>query len=384
MSLATQLHNGDLGRWCAEHLPGTPNLIGDIQRRLAAAGNRQPIVPAGRVPADHWARVATAFRLRLGLLVDGGAPAGALLGAVRARLASREWAEHAGQSFAGARPERDTAGRWSPYLAGRRGWLDAARVDAAPDAGHEPVLTDLLKRTAAYAGEHMPPATIGHPGAEAGLARVCWVLAAWESCARGGNLPADVASVHQQPDFDADDLRRVAPEHAVTELVALIELLQSSGTLRDWRGDTPGRAPREPGPLGCATPVFVPHWAEGHLIIRRSLVEVTAAPSLEEDALARCLWRLLACSWLDTSNRHDIGSVDIYLARHGVVASWGVVTFADMLLGGTGRADGGARDAFLRLARPVISAEGGQPPAEWVPRERSAPRPPYITKSSAP
>jgi hypothetical protein len=90
VSLTTQLHRGELGRWCAANLPGTENLIADIHRRLAAAGNPAPITPAGHVPEDHWSTVATAFRQRLGLLVDGEAPASALLGAVRAGLAGRD------------------------------------------------------------------------------------------------------------------------------------------------------------------------------------------------------------------------------------------------------------------------------------------------------
>jgi hypothetical protein len=89
---------------------------------------------------------------------------------------------------------------------------------------------------------------------------------------------------------------------------------------------------------------------------------------------------LLACTWLDTQDRHKIRSVSVYLARHGVATSWGAPTFADTLLGGTGRADRGARAAFFRLAQRVISEEDASPPGEWTPREKTAPRPAYFAR----
>jgi hypothetical protein len=70
------------------------------------------------------------------------------------------------------------------------------------------------------------------------------------------------------------------------------------------------------------------------------------------------------------------------LRATGVAASWGAVTFADLLLGSIGRAARGARDDFLRLARRVIAAEGAQPTAERTPREEAEPRPPYVGRNA--
>ncbi|WP_018685404.1 hypothetical protein [Actinokineospora enzanensis] len=378
MSLTTQLHRGELGRWCEANLPGTDNLIADVRRRLAAAGNPAPLTPDGRIPEDHWRTVAAAFRLRLGFLVDGSAPATALLGAVRARLASRDWADRVQQAFPapGGTPDN----RWSPFRAGSRGWLDASRVDGEAAPEYEAALEEFVRRTGAYLLEHAPTGTLGTRGAETGIARSCWILAAWETGSRN-RFPAALAAVLDQPGHTPEDLRRCVPETALADLVGLARLLHTSKTLRDWRGDTPGRPLREPGPLGAARPVIVPHWAEADLLVGSTLIEAKAVAQLDTAALARWLWSLLAYTWLDTQNRHEIRSVGLYLARHGVAASWGAVTFADMLLGGTGRADRGARDQFLHLARRVIAAEGAQPPADGTSRERSEPRPPYFARN---
>jgi hypothetical protein len=377
--LTTQLHRGELGRWCAANLPGTDNLIADVHRRLAAAGNPAPITPTGHVPEDHWTTVAAAFRHRLGFLVDGSAPATALLGATRAGLVSRDWVDQTQRTFPANGNVPDN--RWSPFHAGSRGWLDASRVNAGTATEHEPVLDEFVRRTGEYLLEHAPTSMLGTPGAETGLARSCWILAAWETGSRS-RFPAAVAAVLDQPGYTPEDLRRCVPAAALSDLVALAGLLHTSSTVRAWRGDTPGRPPREPRVLGTARPVIVPHWAEADLLVDNMLIETKAVARLDNAALARWLWSLLAYTWLDTHDRHQIRTVGLYLARHGVTASWGAVTFADLLLGGIGRADRGARDEFLGLARRVIAAEGAQPPAEWMPRETTERRPPYVARTA--
>ncbi|WP_143132540.1 hypothetical protein [Amycolatopsis rubida] len=369
MSLTTQLHRGDLGRWCDANLPGTAVLIRDVRRGLAAAGNPAPHVPGGRVPEEHWGTVAAAFRHRLGFLVEGSAPAAALLGAVRAGLAGREWAVRTQRAFPASAGTADN--QWSPFRAGSRGWLDAARSDPVPAATHEPVLEEFVRRTGQYLREHAPAGTLGVPGAEAGIARSCWVFAVWETGSRD-RFPADVAAALEGPGRAPEDLRRCVPDAAIADLVGLARLLHTGTALRDWRGGMPGGPAREPGPFGTARPVIVPHWAEADLLVDGALIEAKAAVRLDDAALARWLWELLACTWLDTQDRHGIRSVGLYLARHGVASNWDAAAFADTLLGGAGLADRGAREEFLRLARRAIAAEGAQPPAERTPRARTS------------
>ena len=116
----------------------------------------------------------------------------------------------------------------------------------------------------------------------------------------------------------------------------------------------------------------MPHWARADLLIDRTAIEVAVVAGVEDGVIARLLWRLLAYSWLDTVDRHRIRSVGLYLARHRVQAVWGSTTFADLLLGGTGRSQSGAREEFLRIARRAAVAEGAQAPAEWRPRAPGA------------
>ncbi|TWP44174.1 hypothetical protein FKR81_41540 [Lentzea tibetensis] len=114
-----------------------------------------------------------------------------------------------------------------------------------------------------------------------------------------------------------------------------------------------------------AAPVLVHHWADGDLVVGSEIVEVKTVLRLDQvQHTVQWLWQLLAYAWLDTADRYRIG---LYLARYGVLLSWGATTFADHLLGHTGAAPQ-ARDEFLALAREVIAREGADPPGAWTPR----------------
>ncbi len=315
VSLTMRLARGELARWCAEHWAGAPELTGDLHRRYCALGQPRPVRPV----AGAGTGIAAAFTLRLGLLAEGAAPASALLGPVRVGLAKPRWAEQAAGLFGPSRLPATVADRFSPYR--RR-----VRNPPAPLgdlAEHETVLTEFVTRTGRFLAEHAPPGALGNPGAETVLARVCWVLAGWETGFRTGRMPERLAAVHAHPGYTVDDLRAAAPEPVVAELVELARALHVSGTLAGWRGDAPGR-PIAAEPLGVAGPVILPRWAEADLLVGSTLWDVvTAAWPDNPDVVTRALWRLLACAWLDTRDVYGIRSVGIYLARHGVAASWG-------------------------------------------------------------
>jgi hypothetical protein len=361
VSLTMRLARGELARWCAEHWAGAPKLTGDLHRRFCALGQPGPVRPL----AGSSAGIAAAFTLRLGLLAEGAAPTAALLGPVRAGLANPRWAEQSAELFGPSRLPAPAAGRFSPYR--RRVPNPAAPVGDV--AEHETVLTEFVTRAGRFLAEHAPPGTLGTPGAEAVLARVCWVLAGWETGYRTGRMPDRLAAVHAHPGYTVDDLRAAAPEPAVTELVDLARVLHTSRTLAGWRGDSPGR-PIAIGPLGVANPVIVPRWADADLQLGSTLWEITTAAWPDTgDVVTRALWRLLACAWLDTRDVYGIRSVGIYLARYGVAASWGLGAFCSTVFGGTGR-EGPAREAFLDLARRLARADGAEPIPPWVPREQ--------------
>ncbi|MFD8497989.1 hypothetical protein [Amycolatopsis sp. NPDC059657] len=364
MSLTSQLYRGELGKWCARNLR-TENLIADVARHLRMAGNPEPVRPSGKVEAGHWAAVGGAFGARLALLVDGAPPYYALLGAVRAGLAGRAWCEQAHLLFPTHREfPTDSAARWSQYRPGSRGWIDmGGTIDPGQPTGHEPVLTDFLRRTVAVLEEHAPPGALGSPGVEASLARSCWVISGWESSYRGGRLPDDLAAAHAQPGYDATTLRQVITEPVLAEMVELARVLHTSRTIERWRGPSGAGAD---GPLGISGPVIVPHWADGDLVIGGgTLLDVKTAVRVDQDdTVSRWLWQILAYLWLDTQDLYELTSVGLYLARHGVTVSWGSDAFLSSLLGGNGR-DDAAREQFLQLAARVIREEGGHPPAPW-------------------
>lgn len=249
----------------------------------------------------------------------------------------------------------------------RQGWADLGPpLDPGTPAGTaNPVLAELLSRTRNYLARHAPRGRVGTAGAEAGLARVCWLLSAFENVYRSGQIPEEVAALFHHGPPSVEQLRAAAPEPVVTELVALVRQLRSTGALAQLRQTADDPAAGQP--LGIAGPVLVHHWADGDLLIGHMLRDVKTVVRLDDlQRTARWLWQILAYAWLDTEDRYRIRSVGLYLARHGQLVTWGLECFADHLLGGAGRADRGRRE-FLDLARQVIAAEGARPPSEWNP-----------------
>ncbi|WP_072474350.1 hypothetical protein [Amycolatopsis australiensis] len=179
MSLTTRLARGELARWCAEHWAGVEKLTGDVYRRARAAGEPEPVRPAGRPEPGQWVGVDVAFRVRLGLLAEGAAPAAALLGPVRAGLVSPAWADQAGGMFGPSRLPAAIAGRFSPY---QRQVPDLPA--RAGDVGeHEAVLTEFITRAGQFLAEHAPPGRLGTPGQ-----RQCWPASA--GCSPAGSTPS--------------------------------------------------------------------------------------------------------------------------------------------------------------------------------------------------
>lgn len=368
MALTSQLRDGVLGQWCADRFPGTEALAASIGRSVRHA---RPVRPFGQVDRRHWADVGGAFGQRLAFAVEQAPPYYALLGAVAADTASLEWANTASLAFPthaelGGTEQARRALWWRPSPRG--GWLTHAVDDVAavtgPATDQEPGMTDFVARTCAYLARNAPAGCLGvDPGVEAGLARVCWVLAGWEDCYRGGELSEELAELHYGiVALDAQSLRAVASEQVVAELVELAMLAQRSGTLDRWRA-LAGNPP--PGaPLGYAAPAIVPQWAEADILVGDTLLDVKTVIRLDDrHRVGMWLWQLLGYLWLDTGNRWGIRNVGLYLARHGVQISWNADTFVDALLDGTGRAEA-ARREFVDLAREVLTAEGAD--SRWV------------------
>ncbi|MGI5499304.1 hypothetical protein [Lentzea sp. CA-135723] len=363
MSLTSQLNRGELGRWCAVTFTGTPEAVGQVTAAAKAAG--QGLVrPAGRPDRRHWADIGGAFGQRLADLVDPAPPYGALLGMIRAGWLSFAQA-HAEAAAYPSHQELDADHR-ARALSLRRtpdGWLDLGRTGDVRGAEQSAsvALRDLLARTRAYQAAHAPVGQFGSDGAEAGLARSAWVISACEGIYRSGEVDERLAGV-LRTGGRPEDLRALPSEQAVAELVKLTR----HTALDEFR-----RLAGNPGPgvpLGVAAPTFVPNWADGDLLVGTSsetlLVDVKTVMSVADpDRVSRWLWQILLYAWLDTTDLNHVRAVGLYLARHGVLVTWGLDELAELLLGDTsGEHRKRTRREFEALAARVITAEGGRFP----------------------
>jgi hypothetical protein len=367
VSMTTHLApGGELARWCQETFPGTAALV---DRVMAAARTAEdPVRPYGRVTAEHGAEVAAAFGRRLADLVDPAPPYAALLGMLDAAWSTVEQA-HAQAASYPSHAVLDDQQR-ARALSMRRtatGWVDLGppRGQRTVDPAAAAVMIDLLERTRAYQAQHAPTGTIAAPGVEAGLARSAWVLAACERAHRSGRVDPRLARVLREGGT-ANELRALPTESTVDEVVELIRRLRTSRVEDQLRAlaehPLSGRA------LGVAAPALVPGRVDGDLLVgtpqETTLIEVTTPVSVTDPGrVAIWLWQALAHAWLDVHDRHHIRRVGLYLARHGVLLTWSLDDFGDLLLDAS---DTSLRhrvhDQFLDLAAPVIRAEGGAAP----------------------
>lgn len=365
MSLTTQLAGRELAAWSAARFPGSATVAEQV---AAATRGHRPVRPVGQVDGRHWAEIGGAFGVRLAHLVQPAPPYYSLYGLVRAGLVSRTWADaQAGEYLTHthlAAAQRVRALELRPTPAG---WWDFGRPDdpGGPPTLAEPVLAEFLDRSRRYFAEHAPTGQLGTPAVEGVLARVCWLLSAFEDVYRTAEVPDVLRDLFGRAVPTVDQLRAVAPDPVVAELVELARQLHTSGSLERLRamaGDPPAGHP-----LGVAGPVLVHHWADGDLLIgnghESTLLDVkTIIRADNTERTARWLHQLLGYAWLDTADRYRIREVGLYLARHGVLVTWGLDELAEQLLAGAARpAD--ARQEFRRLAERVLTAEGARIPA---------------------
>lgn len=345
MSLTSQLKSGRLRRWCADFLTGTDELVGQVQ---AAATGHQPIRPAGQVDPDHWATIGGAFGQRLAFLVAHEPPYAAYLGAMNAGLLNPRLVE-------------PLINRWPTRHRSITGNPDSPGIA-------DTLITELTSLLIDCLHQEAPPGRLATTAREELLARACWVLEGWESAYRSGQLPAPLARHHRalaahpssHPMVNVSLLLDETPHDQVQELVRLAGLLHRSGTLERLRALAGNPAPGKP--LGMAQPLFVPHWADGDVIVGNTLLDVKTVITLRDrDRIASWLWQLLGYAWLDyRADRCRIRGVGLYLGRHGVLVTWPLDHFEDTLTR-TSRSLDRVRDDFLREAHQAMTAEGAVP-----------------------
>lgn len=409
MSLTGQLATGALGRWCAATLTGTPHVAAQVATTVqsAVATGARPVRPHRVDDPGHWATIGGALGQRLAFATHHAPPYYALLGAHRAGLTDAHGVHRAAAAFpthAGLDPAcAARANQLRPLPAGR--WLDLddhrggdhavdhgsttppAADHAAATRGHAPgdLVGDLGARLVAYLAEHAPPGQLARSrGAEAVLARACVVLTDWETAYRTGQLPDHTAPRYAGLAPTVDALLAAVPDHQVAELVDLTARAHHAGLLARL-------APAPPAHAGISGPVFVPHWADGDLLLPAAdplsgrgvdedgatvLLDVKTVLSVRDPArVGRWLWQLLGYAWLDPTDRYRIRSVGLYLARHGVLITWPLSDLAAALLTDSGRPAGVSdvgdlAEQFQRLAEQLVADETGQPAALAHPPRR--------------
>jgi hypothetical protein len=388
LSLTSQLSGGTLAAWCAARFPGSAEVASSI---AAAAKPVRPVRPAGTVELAHWAAIGGAFGARLAALVQPAPPYYALHGLVRAGLVDPVWADEQALRYPThadlpahqqdlALDTRPSPTGWLTFEAERPATTrpDAERIAAELLGSHtsrrrypaEPVLAELLERTRDYQARHAPVGALGSPGAEAGLARSCWLFQIFEDVYRSARAGNAVRRMFRPTTPTVASLRATASDAVVAELVELAGRLRESGSLDRLRllaGD-----PEPASPLGIAGPAFVNHWADGDLLLTgpagSTLLDVkTVVRTADESRTTRWLWQLLGYAWLDVADRYRIRTVGLYLARHGLLLTWPLDDLTRKLLGcGDGGGDGegeAARAEFRTLATRVLTEEGARLPS---------------------
>jgi hypothetical protein len=360
MSLTSQQRSGELGDWMAVRFAGAHELAREVQH--ACGQVPRPVLPiGGHRGGDHpWAAIGGTFGQRLAFLVQHAPPYFGLAGTLTMEMADWPDLHHAAAAFPThaqlPASRRSRAWDWRPTSSG---WIDVgpSPTDPIDQPSASPAgVVEFSARLVEYLTRHCPPGTLAASvGAEARLMRACWVLSAWEDGYRRGCLDVDYMTE------DIGQLLALADEPVITELVALSTRAHTSGALTQLRhlASNPGVGE----PLGIAGPVFVPHWADGDLVIGDTLIDVKTIASVRDThRITRWLHQLLGYAWLDGPDRYGIRDVGLYLARHGVLLTWSVERFAHTLTGTTDSVGlTRIRDEFERLTARVIQAEGANP-----------------------
>ena len=353
MSYVSHLHHGALSDWCEERLTGSAAVAQHIADQVRGTSITRP---SGQVDRHHWSQAERTFAYRVAAMFQPAPPYSALLGLARTGLVSVPWAHRQAALYpthASLPPnERERALDFRPTL---RGWVDLLpayeqgaaapsggleqeyRVAARPGFPDESVLADLFHRIRAYFSAHVRFGQIGSPGSETGIARLCWLMAAFAYSYRNDSINHPFFQLFQERTPTVAEMHSAADDLAVSDPLALIDRLSACGALDEIRrlaGDFRGN-----GPWGIASPVIFNHWTDTHLVVNgpagATLLDVVATVRVDAgQRTRRRMWNLLASAWLDSTDSLRIRNVGTYLARHGVLLTWPLEDLAHDLVEG--------------------------------------------------
>lgn len=390
MSVVSHLYHGELRDWCEARLTGSAEVARDA---AASVRDHEIVRPAGPVERYYWSQAGRAFTLRLATLVQPAPPYSALLGLARAGLVSRAWADAQAARY-------PTHARLPEHLRERAldmwpmpgGWAD---LKSARDAGgtvgtaftsteqdhrrfsrpgrpDEPVLSELFDRMRGYFAAHATLGRLGEPGPERGLARLCWILAAFQYAYRNDSIEHPLFRVFRDDVPSVEELHRGVTDELIADPLSLTRLLSTSGALRQMRalaGDPPAGTP-----WGVNCPVIFDHWDDSSFLLNgpdgATLLEAVSLIKADDTHSRgrRRIWKLLASAWLDTADTFRIRTVAVYYARHGVLVTWPVESLAALLTEGNDPQR--ARNEFVGLATRLRDADRARRAAWRAGRDR--------------
>ncbi|WP_439678524.1 hypothetical protein [Embleya sp. MST-111070] len=370
MSIISHLYHGELGEWCQSRLTGSE----EAARRVTEHLREHAIIrPEGKVERHHWSQADRTLALRLGALIQPAPPYSALLGLARAGLVTRSWADAQAARYPTHAPlpahfrRRALDMRPTPD-----GWLDLQTMrDAGATVGDdfssnerdhrrfsrpglpdEAPLAELFERIRAYFAAHALPGRFGGPGPEKGLTRLCWLLGSFQYAYRNDSVEHPLFRIFRDDAPTVTQLHRTADDEVIADPLALTQRLNASGALSRMRrlaGDPPvGR------PWGITNPVIFEHWDDNVFLLNgpngATLLEVVSLVRADDAHTRgrRRLWKMLTGAWLDTADTFRIRALAVYFARHGVLFSWNLDSYAGFLL--EGRDPDKARKEFVALA----------------------------------
>lgn len=274
MSLTSELADpsSPLARYFTERFPHRTTVA---ESYAAVVGEASTILPAA-VGGYPWALVGSAFGHRLGFVFAADPPYAPLLGALQ--LTDTEQLVHL------AAAEFDTTRRLAGGDVHRAGYVrvvagdrclvvpsadDSPELDAAQWAAPDPTVhphLEVFTELAARVQGPRPPGRPGHDRAvEQPLLDDCWLLACYEELYRGGRSPAlSGALARLGPRATAGALRALAPRVVRDDLWRLTAALAELGY---------DQLAALGGPVTVA-PLFVQAWADGDLVLGRTLVDV--------------------------------------------------------------------------------------------------------------
>jgi hypothetical protein len=355
VSVVSHLYSGALGDWCEERLTGSRDVVDQLTEQIRSRGLLRPPDGTGR---QDWAQSERTFATRFAAIIQPAPPYSALFGVARIGLASQSWANEQAACY-------PTHSRLPAIMRERAldmrpivdGWIDlreayergawaggtlrsleeADRRFSRPGFPDEPVLGELFDRTRAYFADHARAGQLSGPGPEAGLARLCWLLAAFKYAYRNDSIDHPLFRLFRHDPPTVAALHAAADDDAIADPLALVSRLRDSGALEQLRrlaGDPPpGRA------WGIAAPVIFDHWDENTFILNgpdgATLLQLTAVmTTTKKKQTQRRLWKLVSDAWLDRADTYRIRTVGFYFARQGTLVTWPLASLTGMLTEG--------------------------------------------------